>query len=197
MVAKLLGAAAVVALAGSANAAAFAIAGAIDMGGPGGNGQPINGDFAGIATFLPAAQLGGANQVGARIGANLLPTFVPGTFAGTTSTHFLGVYFLTGDQATSVNPGGNDGIQIFNVNSPAGFDAPAIRVFIRDAGVGHNLEFNGLENPVSQSVLGAALSQSYQLKFYGNTLWVEAAIPTPGAAGLFGLAGLAAARRRR
>ena len=44
---------------------------------------------------------------------------------------------------------------------------------------------------------GGTLSQPYRLAQYGNGLYVETYVPTPGAAALFGVAGLAAARRRR
>lgn len=183
----------------SAAALDFRIQGAVDMGSPGGHGEPIMGDFTGIDPAAPLALLG----VGARLGSNLAPSLI-GTPAAT-DTSFSAVYFVLSGVDSEISPGGFDALAIFDAASDAPILAPRVRIFIRDhSGINYNIEFQGVGMVVDEWAPADGgfmpepepLTQSYRLAQYGRTLYLEA-IPAPAAASLLGLGLIAAASRRR
>lgn len=205
---KILSTAAVLAFAGSAFAGSFAVNGAADFS----NGEVAGGVGAGLvldgtASYLffggllnPSAFDSGFNHSGAFIstpdgsafGAPAEATaFAPGGSQGANSFNrawFAAVaggtpsadvngfqsvhlaYFDAGVTGISLAQGGDAAIQINGSNEFVNFDAPNANGY----------QLVALENST-----------------YGGTNLYVSLIPTPGAAGLLGLAGLAAVRRRR
>lgn len=183
-----------------AHAEGFRVQGMVDMGGVGGNGDALFGDFADpgdpVNPVVPSA-------FGPTI--NGMDPIITGTM---TIASFTGNYVKAGGADSILTPGGRDGVEIFRGGFGADYSlGGVIRVLIRDSdGDDLNIEFSSLNTdavlvgfvhgPVGSDQV---LSQAYQLKQYDagfRSLWVEA-IPAPGAAGVLVLAGMMGSRRRR
>lgn len=190
---KLSAVAAVLAFAGVASAAPFAINGAVDFSGgtvAGGLGDAISYDGAANLAFfgglLNVGALGSFEHSGVTVGGIPSVAFAPGS-AGWAGGQLAGAWFNSaGAPVQSTTLGELDGIQIANFDSGLS-NIQVGAAFIQIDGV--NTEFNGLDT-----------GEVYQLTLvdgqFGTELWVVN-VPTPGAAGLLGVAGLAAVRRRR
>jgi hypothetical protein len=203
---KILATAAVLAFAGSAYAGSFVINAAVDFGGvAGGIGAPITYDGTpnlvpgGFGT--PAGIWNGNNaQTGVAIASPSFDSvasvaFAPGT-PGWGGGQFSGSYF--NNAATPINSGA------------ASFEAGDFQAIILahfDAGVS-NINFDIARvtvNSIDQifNGLDSLSADGFSITVQpnpggGSTMYlINGLIPTPGAAGLLGLAGLAAVRRRR
>lgn len=194
-----LGAVFSLSMAASASALPFKVQGAVDMGGPGGDGHPITGDFEGILRFAPIAAAG----VGARIGWVMSPQFMDEVVA--TDTSFEGRYVVVAGVASAISPSGRDGLALFDAGFGADFALTgAVRILIRDAGGDDfNIWFGSMGEPgylASPETGGLQPDQQYRLMQYDHEgkrqLWVEV-VPAPGATALLAPIGLFTARRRR
>lgn len=213
---KILATAAVLAFAGSAFAGSFAVTASADFGGfqvDGSQGSALAWD--GVATyadpiapaFSPTFFNFGINHSGARIatpnseiGGSVISgtAFAPGgSQDGDTYTHAWYTVVEGGTQSAMVDFGGTmypavqlfvfqPGLSNFRLDGQAGATA---RI-----GLDGSNDFVNFDEPSARGfqlvVAPSPEGDGYQ------TLYV-ALIPTPGAAGLLGLAGLAAVRRRR
>ena len=205
---KILSTAAVLAFAGSAFAGSFAVDGSADFA----NGEVAGGVGAGLVLEGSAEYLffGGLLNVGAfdsgfvhsgafistpdgsAFGASAADTaFAPGGSQGANS--FNRAWFAAAEGGTpSAEVGGFQSVHL------AYFD-PGVTGFSLAQGGDAAVQINGVNEFVN---FDAPNANGYQLvaipndTYGGNNVYVSL-IPTPGAAGLLGLAGLAAVRRRR
>jgi hypothetical protein len=206
---KILATAAVLAFAGSAFAGSFAVNGAVDFAGgtvAGGLGSALTYD--GTPNLVPGGfgtpagiWNGNDTQTGVSIASPdfssvAVTAFAPGS-AGWGGGQYAGAYFNSAGAAIPSGPVslaegdfqavllGNFDSGVSNIN----FETAFIQID------GTNRQFNGFDalSPDGNYSLTLTTDSAGATK-----MWViNGVIPTPGAAGLLGLAGLAAVRRRR
>lgn len=202
---KILATAAVLAFAGAASAGSFTVNGAVDFGGgnvPGGIGAALEWD--GNANISPA---GGqwftflGNFSGFRL-ATPGDGGVETAFAGGsvfTATQFSGAAFSSSGASIPSGTIEIDG-QSFQAVQLAHFDSGLSNFRLADNGFA-SIQIEGVLRDLA---IDADAGSGFSLTFAPNPATggtfmyvISGVIPTPGAAGLLGLAGLAAVRRRR
>lgn len=120
-----------------------------------------------------------------------------------TST-LTGGYFTGGGVPSALGSGGFEGVFIGQVTTDGVVDAPNVRVNTSGdvngtTSLSANSDVNGGEGPAVNGLVLWIICRpdpSIGPGWYDCEIWV-CQVPTPGAAGLLGLAGIAAVRRRR
>jgi hypothetical protein len=193
--------AAVLAIAGAAAAAPFSVSGTVDFGGPGNAGAPLT--VGGGIIGVPASpEYAGPGTTGIAIAPDAsgpsMPTLTAGS-PGFSFTSFEGGYFMQAPVASGTTPDGFDGVFLMNLTGDfSSVSISSVFVEVSDANGTSNINFTDF------GTFGDGGSSNYQLVTYqpdarivgGAQIWVVF-IPSPASAGLLGLAGLAASRRRR
>lgn len=194
--------AAVLAVAGAASAAPFSVSGLVDFGGPGNAGAPLT-VGGGIITFTPGVpEYMGPETTGVAIAPDAdnpsMPTLTAGS-PGFSATSFEGGYFMDAPVDSGFAPDGRDGIFLMNLTGDfSTVSITDVNIEITDDNGTSTINFSDF------GVAGDGGSAQYELLTFqpdGRVLgdvqvWVVY-IPAPASAGLIGLAGLAAIRRRR
>ncbi len=206
----------VLALAGAASAGSFFVQGAVDFGGPGNFGSPLTVDGTLTSGFI-SQWVGNPTESGIAISSssaapsNGLPAETPGA-PGFGASSYTGAYFIAGGVPSGTTPDGKDGVFLMNlVGDFTSVAVSSVNVLIgedTDASGGpdliQNINFSALETGGTPKNAGEsyALGQDYLIRVYdgsaGNKeVWLVQDIPAPRAVAAFGVAGLAATRRRR
>jgi hypothetical protein len=192
----------VLAVAGAACAAPFSVSGLVDFGGPGNAGAPLTVD-GGVIGFTPGDNTyNGPGTTGVAIApdtdAPSDPTLTDGS-PGFSPLAFEGGYFMDEPVMSGTTPDGRDGVFLMNLTGDfSSMSITDVNVEITDVSGTSTINFTDF------NAAGDSGSASYELVNYqpfgrtvgDNQIWVVF-IPTPGAAGMIGLAGIAAMRRRR
>ncbi|MCR9215711.1 MAG: hypothetical protein ACFHWZ_08495 [Phycisphaerales bacterium] len=193
---------AVLAVAGAASAAPFSVSGLVDFGGPGNAGAALT-VSGGVIGFTPGLDTyAGPGSTGVAIAPDAdnpsTPTLTAGS-PGFSFGGFEGGYAMSSPVASGFAPDGRDGVFLMNlVGDFSSISISDVNVEITDGNGTSTINFTDFDTP------GNSGSASYELAIFdefgrtlgGKQIWVVF-IPTPGAAGMIGLAGLAAMRRRR
>lgn len=192
--------AAVLAIAGAAAAAPFSVSGTVDFGGPGNAGAPLT-VGGGIISVPATPQYAGPGNTGIAIAPNAfgpsMPTLTAGS-PGFSLTSFEGGYFMDAPVNSGTTLDGRDGVFLMHlIGDFSSVSISSVFVEITDGNGTSNVNFTDF------NLAGDGGSAAYELVIYQPNrtigeaqIWVVY-IPSPASAGLIGLAGIAATRRRR
>lgn len=191
--------AAVLAIAGAAAAAPFSVSGTVDFGGPGNAGAPLT-VGGGIISVPASPEYAGPGTTGIAIAADAngpsFPTLTAGS-PGFSFTSFEGGYFMDDPVISGITPDGLDGVFIMGLSGDfSSVEVSSLFVTVTDADGTQTLEFTDVTLTAGRTAGLAYLWVTKDLDG-GYALGLYDVVPSPASAGLLGLAGLAATRRRR
>lgn len=187
---------AMLAVAGSATAAPFSVS-SVDFGlGNAGAGLTVTGGT--ISFNTPTDTYLGLGITGVAIADNNFdestPTFMPGS-PGFSLGGFEGGYFMESPVANGLTPDGREGVFLMSlIGDFTDMSVTSVDIEITDANGTSTVNFSGFDVPSGGYEL--VTYSAYDRTVGGKQIWV-ASVPTPGTAGILGLAGFAATRRRR